>query len=294
MVRSALNWERLPELEQFDLISRPDSEHRFMAVMNLAYCDESADPRSPPVYSVSGYLGRGPDWYELGRKWRRALAEEHLEADGFHMSKCEAGLEPPYQVSRDQRDYWQRKFIGIINETPLWGRAVCIETEPYLDLNAKTDATVRARRGDYAKPYYLAFQHAVESMAEVLERNDFPKGECITFVFDQQKEYQGKAKALYYSLQQDRRLSYTHRLGALTFDSRLAQEQLQAADILAYESMRFFRETKMKGQAKTRWQYDLLRSVRGPRTLELAYFDRAALNKLAKRVGWLDQDHPGI
>lgn len=278
-------WDCLPEFEQFALfVHHFAGEHRFMALMNLAYCDESEDVREPPVFSVSGYLARAHDWYELGRLWRIALCEEGLENYGFHMSKCEAGAEAPYQVDRSRRDHLQRRFIDIINATPLWGYAVAIEIEPYKEIAEQ----VRAKRGDYWKPYYLAFQHAVMRMAEVLDRGGFPKGECIAFVFDQQKEYEGRAKTLYESLKRSGDLRSVNRLGSLTFDDRFTTQQLQAADILAYESMRHFRQLKLKGQQQVRWQFDLLRSVRTAAQLEIRYFGRDQINKLAKKVGWLD------
>ena len=269
-------WDELSEFEQFAmLVHSDDSEHRFMALMNVAYCDESADSRPPRVFSVSGYLGRAPDWFDLGRRWGIALREEGLEKTGFHMAHCEAGLAAPYHVSREERDRLQRRFIGIINDTPLWGYAVAIELDAYQEIVGRTD---------YKKPYYIAFQYAVERMALVLEENHFRRGECIAFVFDQQQEHEGKAKSLYESLQSSD-LKYVHRLGSLTFDSRFARLQLQAADVLAYESMRHFREGRLQGKGP-RWQYRLLRSVRGRAKPEIRFFGRSQIETLAKRAVW--------
>jgi hypothetical protein len=280
-----INWEELSDLEQLDILSRPDSEHRFMAFINVAYCDESEQHRPPGVFLVSGYLGRGPDWFELGRKWRAALKGKPFEAKGFHMSHCEAGKEPPYDtMSRQERDDHQHTFISIINDTPLWAYAIAVETAPYLAMDQ--DPAVKARRGDYAgKPYYLGFHHTIQRMALVLEQGHFPYSECITFVFDQQKEYEGKALALYNDAKQAP-LDFVHRLGAIQFDERTSSVQLQASDIWAYESMRHFRDVKLLG-LRERPQFDLLRSVRTPAQMELGFFDHTALQRLGKRVGWL-------
>jgi hypothetical protein len=84
----------------------------------------------------------------------------------------------------------------------------------------------------------LAFQHTVEAMRLRLDKERAPRNEPIAFVFDQQKELQGRAKQLYDSLKYSKsgKISYRHRLGSLSFDSRFCQVQLQAADVWAYEA----------------------------------------------------------
>lgn len=58
-VPMSIAWDHLSEFEQFSLLIHGFSgEHRFMGLMKIAYCDESADqrPPGPKVYAVSGYL----------------------------------------------------------------------------------------------------------------------------------------------------------------------------------------------------------------------------------------------
>ena len=253
--------EHLSEFEKFSLLIHGfRGEHRFMGLMNIAYCDESADlrPPGPKVYAVSGYLGTALEWYELGRRWQSTLKAEGLTETGFHMSKCEAGKEPPYMMDRHLRDCLQRRFIDVIHQTPLLGYASVIELEYYDEI---IDDIKRSRKGFY-KPYYLAFQATVEVMSMVLEDLGVPRDECIAFVFDQHQEHQSKAKKLYDSLKCSKTLTYLHRLGSLTFDSRLCQLPLQAADIWAYESMRYIRDVRIK-KGTARWQFDYLCSANG-------------------------------
>jgi hypothetical protein len=51
--------------------------------------------------------------------------------------------------------------------------------------------------GDFTHPYFLAFQHNIEAMAKQMEDGGFPHDEPIAFVFDQQKEMEGRVKLLY-------------------------------------------------------------------------------------------------
>lgn len=251
-------WDHLSEFEQFSLLIHGFSgEHRFMGLMNIAYCDESADPRPPKVYAVSGYLGTAIEWYELGKRWQSALKAEGLTTTGFHMSKCEYGRAPPYNtMDRHIRDCLQRRFMDVIHQTPLLGYASVIDQEYYDEI---VDDIKRVRKGFY-KPYYLAFQATVELMSTVLEDLGLPRDECIAFVFDQHQEHQNKAKNIYDSVKRSETLTYPHRLGSLTFDSRFTHLQLQAADVWAYESMRYIRDVRIKG-GTARWQFDYLCSA---------------------------------
>ena len=246
-------WEHLSEFEQFSLLIHGfKGEHRFMGLMKIAYWmrAQMSGHRGLRFYAVSGYLGTAPDWYELGRRWQSALKAEGLATEGFHMSKCEAKGPPYNMMDRHVRDCLQRRFIDIIKDTPLLGYASAIELEYYDEI---IDDIKSIRKGFY-KPYYLAFQATVERMSMVLEDAGLPRDECIAFVFDQHQEYQDKAKELYDSVKCSETLTYLHRLGSLTFDSRLSQLQLQAADIWAYESMRYIRDVKIKG-GSARWQF---------------------------------------
>lgn len=277
---AGIAWGHLSEFEQFSLLTHGfRGEHRFMGLLNIAYCDESEDKRRDPrkVYTVSGYLGKSLEWFELGRRWESALKAEGLTTTGFHMSKCEAGKEPPYMIDRDIRDRLQRQFIDIINDTRLLGYAHAIELRYYNEIIKD----IERQRPNHYKPYYLAFQATVERMSMVLEDAGLPRDECIAFVFDHHQEYQDKAKELYDSVKRSETLTYLHRLGSLTFDSRLCQVQLQAADIWAYESMRYIRDVKIKGEPM-RWQFERLCRNDGRVHHELGVFERDQIHELYK------------
>lgn len=221
-----------------------------------------------------------PDWFELGRRWQSALKAEGLTTTGFHMSKCEYGGDPPYTMDRDARDRLQRRFIDIIIDTPLNGFSSAIEQAYYDEIIHDIE---RNRKG-FHKPYYLAFQATVELMSMVLENARFPRDECIAFVFDQHQEHQGKAKEIYDSMKLSRTLSFRHRLGSLTFDSNLCRPQIQAADIWAYESMRYIRDVTIKGE-QPRWQFDRLTGGKAYHNIKV--LDRQHIEELARLEGWI-------
>ena len=261
-----------------------------MGLINAGYCDESESTQAPPVFVVAGYLCRGPDWFELARHWRAALHREGLAECGFHMSECEGHTKPPYDsMDRGERERLQRLFIGIINKAPLWGYAAGVDLTRYYEILPQ----IKAKRGNQAKPYFLAFEHLVERMARVLDDGRFPPGERVAFVFDRQKEYQGRAKQLYDELAAMDHLPYTRRLGSLTFEDDHACEPLQAADLWAYEIRRRLVHVHLS-LGKPRWQWDLLMEGvrtnpnRGGSGLNLDWHGREQIDALARREGWIE------
>jgi len=246
-------------------------------MMSVGYCDESEDTQGQRVYVVAGLLGTLPECVELSRQWQRALYDEGIPE--FHMAKCEWGEGPFKGMHRDRRVELQRRFIDIIANARVWGHATAIQLERYNERLAK----IRAKRGVHATPYYLAFQHTVESMALELEDYNWPRAECIAFVFDQHQEYQGHAKSLYESMTSAHDpLPFAHRLGSLTFDSRRRSLPLPAADIWAYENLRFMRDVELRGQPR-RWQWEMFNETK---RMHGRMFTPKEIDKLAVLEEW--------
>jgi len=220
-----------------------------MSFMICAYADESGDKS---IYSMSALLGKLSDFVELGRRWRRALQEESIPE--FHAAKLE-NHRRPYDGSSfdaDRRAYLQRKFIGLITELPIWGFATFVEIEALA-----TNDTALARFMSHREPYTLSFRMAVEVMA--LEVDGYRvKHEPIAFVFDQQKQYEGKANEIYDYLSTDGNWPLAYRLGSISFESRLHYVELQAADTWAYESRKFATDTAINKNPE-RWQMRLFK-----------------------------------
>ena len=179
-----------------------------MSFMICSYADESGDKG---IYSVCGLLGKLGDFVELGRRWRAALLKERLTE--FHSAKLENHLAPyeDARFDRDRRDYLQRRFIGVITALPVWGFNAFVEVKA---LSAHESELKRFM--SHTEPYTLAFRMLIEIMA--LEIDDYKlRKEPIAFVFDQQKQYEGKAKEMYDYLATDGNWPLAHRLGSIGF-----------------------------------------------------------------------------
>ena len=212
--------------------------------MICSYADESGDQK---VYSVSALLSKLEDFVDLGRAWRSALKDEGLPE--FHSSWLEQRKEPYENLERFQRDHIQKRFIRLIAERPIWGFHSSVELDAY----KRHEAELKAILNGYQDPYLLTFRSTIESMA--IEVNDYEvQDEPIAFVFDQQKQYEGRSKDLYERLAQTGNWPLAHRLGSITFESRLTAQELQAADAWAYESRKYVTEHVINKDPE-RWQW---------------------------------------
>jgi hypothetical protein len=250
--------------------------------LHRAYCDESEDSEGRTVFAVCGYLGAMETWRSFQVLWKEALFEERIPA--FHASACDGGHDAFHGMPPDRRAALQRRFYSIIRTVLIWGYASAVRLNHY-DL---VQARIRAVRGELSKAYYLLFQHQIEMMVFAAEDAKIPPDDQIIFAFDLQQEYQakGKARRLYDSMRglgESTAVSYSHRLGGLEFVSARDTVQLQAADILAYENMRYLRECYPDHPENERWQWQLLRSSG---RMNGRLFDEAQLGDLLKVAGW--------
>src|SRR5208283_1402826 len=126
------------------------------------------------------------------------------------------------------RDLFRREFYGLITKVRLWGFCTAVWKSAYDDRSKEFEKFRAGVEGNFTHPYFLAFQHNIEAMCLRLDREGAPRNEPIAFVFDQQKEFEGRAKQLYDSIKHSNgeQITYRHRLGSISFDSRFCQLQL--------------------------------------------------------------------
>jgi len=266
--------EALSRIEQLSVAmhSRAD-EHRQVALM-FAYCDESGDQR---IFAVCGLMGRLAEWREVGRLWRVELLAAKLDA--FHAAHCEARRGAFEAMERDQRDHLQRRFYQIVAQHNLWGYCHGAFLQAF---EANKELLAKYQR---EKPYYLMFQTLIERMALDMDAAGLPKTEQITFIFDQQVQFQPIAGRIYQNLASGRatKITYSHRLRGLAFISDDGVPELQAADVWAYESRKYLSDVIVNHRPDDRWQYKLLKDS-GRMRIDGCTAD--SVMRLAHQLGW--------
>lgn len=257
----------------------PVNSTRRLLLMLRAYCDESY--QNGRIYTVCGYLGMESAWESFQDNWQIALEEENVPFQKnssyrvFHAADCEGGYDVYQGIDRSIRQKMQKRFADVIGQSTIFGFATGIVLGPY----EKIETRIKAARGKYSKPYFLAFQHNIELIAEEIQ--SIPPEERISFVFDRNKELSGSAHEIYNSLIESPSVRYRSRLGGLAFEDKAIITPLQAADYFAYENFRYLRDVRY-GNKKERWQWKELHQ----RPTYGRLFDTEQLDNLIKAVNW--------
>jgi hypothetical protein len=278
--------ERLsPAIELANLLHPGTSVDRWMAMLT-AFCDESGIHQGARIFTISGYVGKAREWKRLERKWKRALQKEGLAE--FHMAECEGGYGAFSDLHdaryRPERDRLQRRFINIILECDICAVGSGIDMLAYQNLLPRLIKIWESIK--YAKsPYFLGFEHF---LMEACHRVEYASDvEQMAFVFDRQKQVQGRAKELYDQTCElpDGQITYRNRLGSLAFSAKSGpqgQVGLQAADIIAYEAFQYRTDHRIDGHP-IRWQFEMLESH--PNGMSGKFFDEDGLELLLKEFG---------
>jgi hypothetical protein len=229
-----------------------------------AYCDESETPDA--VFCIAGYSAPFAEWVALEEPWRRAL--EIAGRREFKMGACEGLAET------------QRHFISLITSHNLHAFATIIDLRAY---NAVASAMKAKRYPGYAYAYYLAFQHELEMVALYPAMQKLATEERVRFIFDAHEQYGGKAETLYESVKRSEKLaSVADRLGELSFEDSVLHVGVQAADALAHETMRHFRDVVYAATpAPERWQW---RSLQGSMGFSVRHFNDQAISAFLRLV----------
>jgi hypothetical protein len=220
-----------------------------------AYFDESGiqggdgtsqNPPSP-VCVVAGYFG-GYGWLKkLGKRWSSVLRRYNIpefHAKEFWGFTKDGGRIGPYKGWSDSKaDVFLNELVSIIENHykvhPV-ASAVVVGSFNALAYNKRRFLTggqlVNGRfnsSGCPGKPYFLPFQVALLDAADYA-----PVGGKVNFFFDLNKNFKGYALDVYALIKQQG-VRTADRLGEIVFPTGLEAVQLQAADLLCYESFRY-------------------------------------------------------
>ncbi|MDQ6883727.1 MAG: DUF3800 domain-containing protein [Candidatus Dormibacteraeota bacterium] len=240
-----------------------------MLVNPTAYCDESG--RQHLDLCVAGWLAPASEWQKPYAPWQGALQDAGLPE--FKMRDCEQGQ--GVFKGRADREELQKRFISLINSIQSIGFVSWIDLKAFEEVAARFKD--RWPQG-FGKPYLLAFSMELQFMAgHVTEFIHLGPEERITFVFDRQDEFAGRALQVFNAAKADQRIQQRERLGAVTFADSARQPPLQAADLLAYEGHRYLQPLVDPALRQGRWQWQRLKD-----RLRVGVWDREAIQEYAQ------------
>lgn len=239
-----------------------------------AYCDESiTHDQAPNIFCIAGWVAHASEWRDFDKEWERALNRESLTE--FKASQCAGGGGEYKGRSRADRERLWKRFASILRAMRTVGFGAIIDLDAYDRLATVFKAK---RQSKFHDPYYLAFQQQIETMA--LRMAKMRRMERLSVYFDQMSESKAdaRAKLLYGQLKLSRKLTFVEGLGSLTLDDSKHSPGIQAADLLAFEMRRYFREVVFPVHPKPvrdEWRFLQKRIER------VQVFEQTALTKLA-------------
>jgi hypothetical protein len=200
---------------------------RYLAV--IAYCDESYDDKGI-VFTVAGFLANEEEWARLADRWKMRCLQDGI--DCYHATDCANGWGDFLPLSSEICVALNTDLITYLTETKLIGFAVSISIKDFTDIIA---ADPKAETILGTEPYHLAFQLFVLQVCH--EINQVYPQYPLAFVFEQNEKVSGRAKCVYDDVRK-RNPELAMCMGSLTYGDRRRLIPLQAADELAFESLK--------------------------------------------------------
>ncbi|HXG66476.1 MAG TPA: DUF3800 domain-containing protein [Blastocatellia bacterium] len=228
-----------PSVRRYSAVEHLVSKTGGRFIMPLtAYFDETGHSRDPQVNFVgmAGLAASAEKWEAFENEWAELLEEYGVPS--LHMKEFAHG--------RGAFEGWaevrRRRFLGqaieIILNTGGMPVGAIVDLRAYRQLDARVQEHLR-------DPYYMCLNVCVHGalvygLFNPLAEQPFSySGEKINIVFDQNHEFAGLVPSFMSVL--EKRPLYNGQVGGYTFSSSMKQMPLQAADFIAYEMGRTFK-----------------------------------------------------
>jgi hypothetical protein len=201
-----------------------------------AYFDESGTHSDAGVTGVAGFIGPAEEWTKLEEEWEEEL-ERFAKDTGhnikdFHAYECEHGQEFWFGIDRSIREaYYQRLARVLVKHTQLMGISFSIENDQW---NAFATPEFMDR---YSSPYQLCAESCFQQVASYSTNR--AAGSAVALVFAEHSTYSKHIQEAFSYYMSNKVWSH---INSFTTASPKDCTPLQAADMLSYESYRYWGE----------------------------------------------------
>src|SRR5258708_2885259 len=176
--------------EKANIVFSDSEPSGYLAVLR-GYFDESY--KDSRVYAIGGYIAKDRTWRSVSSQWRNRRLRDAVGC--YHAADCEDGRQDFKHLSKDQRTQLKTDLIQVVDDHERlggFGSAVIIE-----DFHRVRESSQRAKEVLGTDPYFLCFQMLLSGICTDLERQHANPGVSVAFIFEEQKEFSGRAKILY-------------------------------------------------------------------------------------------------
>jgi len=227
--------------------------------MFAIYFDESGTHDKSKAVVVAGYIATVDQWAEFEREWWDMLKAENISM--FHRTDLECFLNEFSEQNGwnpTRRERMVKRAQGIIKRRVNAGVSSGVIKRTYDEI-----ITGEARQ-HYGRHYYtFAVSDCLKQVAEWVK--DYRRAELIQYVFECGAEGQAEVNEAFREIYEDTDLRERYHLEGWSFADKRNVVQLQAADLLAYESFKHM-DNRIVGGVKRDMRkslYDLLRQSGG-------------------------------
>jgi hypothetical protein len=258
---------RLHAIERF---SKHGIVGKVIRLLLWGYFDEAGHFRGSDDYlCMAGYFGGEQGWNSFTRQWGGLLKKHGISAVRVQDM---IGFRGEYEKLGWTHEYRDKtvlpEFIKVIKDNLAAGLGVGVDLKYFKSMAPEA----QKRIGD---PYYLCFMRLIRLVIDTMRRAgvEFP----IAVIFDDAEEYSIKCYRLLSRLRKEN-AEVKALIGSITFADDSIYYPLQAADLLAYESLK---ELKQKaGGYKSREHFNDLITTDGGLVYDSHFYDGEYLEKV--------------
>lgn len=203
--------------------------------MLKAYFDESGTQGDSPVMAVCGFVFPAAQARKFTREWRQALADYSLPF--FHMKQFWPRQGPFKGLTPEDRDALLERLVGIILDRAVHGTITSIDPREYRQIVSAR------RRSEFGSAYAVCSFLTLVGVGSWARENNM--GNEIAYFFEEGDPHAAEAALHMAGIAQDPDAKRLTCHSAHTFTSCMKAVPLQAADLLAWEWVKFSVETRM-------------------------------------------------
>ena len=249
--------------------------------MLQAYFDESGTHSGSPVLSVAGYIASDEQWRHFEREWANVLKRSgHSQGKPFHMTDFECRHRLYREWSDEKRQWTIRRLIGIIKRRVRYGFSSSIEMAAYEEL---IGAPLRMQGKTSLDGAHSAYSLCLADCLKQFEfwANKQSVSDRVAYFFEAGAGFGNDVTRMMSEISSSPRESARFRFGSWSFAEKSKVLPLQAADINAYESLKYWRNELFSDKTRSlRRSFESLLQI--PQFGQ--YIDRADLLRLISQV----------
>lgn len=203
-------------------------------VLVRAYFDESGIHAKSPIIAAGGLMATEKRWTALEADWLIELGRfknEGFPISAFHSTECEAGEGEFFDIPKEIRDTFFIRLAKIVEKHApicLWSS---IEQQHWDELADEKF------RDAYPHPFYLCFEWCAYEMARW--QREVAESSPIALVYSEQQKFKDRVQLIWDAYDRAKRVA---PLNTFTTASYKVCVPLQAADLVAYECFRHWKE----------------------------------------------------